>query len=88
MKTMLPTEVRNRWKSVLRRVADGEEEILIHLKGDRGVVMMTAELYASLLATLEVLDDPDAMKTIRKHRRRKGRTWSLADIDRLIDGGP
>ena len=86
MKTLLPTEVRNHWKKILQQVADGEEEILVHLKGDRNVVMMPADLYESLVATLEVLSDPEAVKAIRRHRRAGGKTHSLADIDRLIDG--
>lgn len=86
MKTMLPTEVRNRWKQVLREVSEGEEEVRIHLKGDREVMMLPAELYESIIATLETLSDPAAMRAIRRHRTGKGKMYSLAEADRLIHG--
>lgn len=85
MKTLLSTEVRNRWKEILREVAEGEEEIRIHAKGDREVVMLASDLYESLLATIETLSDPRAMKAIRGHRRGKDKkTYDLAAVDRLL----
>lgn len=82
---MLPTEVRNRWKETLRKVARGEEEIRIHLKEDREVVMLPGDLYESILATIETLSDPEAVRAIRRHRAGKGgKTYTLADIDRLL----
>lgn len=89
MKTMLPTEVRNRWKKVLSDVAEEAEEVRIHLKDGRGVILMPEEAYEGLIATLEILSDPEAMRSIRRHRSgRAGKTYSLADIDRLIDERP
>ncbi len=85
---MLSTEVRNHWKKTLLKVADGEEEIRIHLKGDREAVLLSSDLYDSLLATLETLSDPKAMAAIRRHRAGKGgRTYSLAEVDRLLKRG-
>ena len=86
MKTMLPTEVRNRWKEVLREVSEEAEEVRIHLKGGKGAVLLPEETYESLLATLEVLSDPDAVRTIRKYQSGKGsaKRYTLADVDRVM----
>ena len=86
---MLPTEVRNRWKQVLREVSEDADEVRIHLKGGRGVVLLPEDTYESLMATLEVMSDPEAVRAIRKHQAAKGRgkTYTLADIDKLITAG-
>ena len=86
MRVLRPTDVRNRWKQILRTVADGEEEIRILLNDDRSVLMFSADLYESLWATIETLSDPAAMRAIRKHRAGNGNRYTLRDIDRLIDG--
>lgn len=84
MKVLLPTEVRNRWRRILRQLVENDEEILIRLKGDRNAVLLPADLYESLLATLDVLSDPEAMRAIRSSRSSKRKTYSLEEIDRLI----
>ena len=84
MKTMLPTEVRNRWKKVLHEVNLGVEEIHIHMKDGPGAVLLSKDHYESLLATLEVMSDPDAVRAIKRDKAGKGRKYSRAEIERLI----
>lgn len=84
MKTMLPTEVRDHWKQVLKEVADEAEEVRIHLKGGRGIVMMPEEMYESVMATMEVMSDPKAVRAIRRQRAGLGRKHTLAEVDKLI----
>jgi antitoxin YefM len=85
MKTLLPTEARNRWKKLLREVSEDLEDVRIHLKGGKGVVMMSQDNYESLIATLEVMSDPEAVEAIRKHRAGKaGKTYTREDIERAI----
>lgn len=84
MKTLLPTEARNDWKRLLSMVADEHEDVRIHLKGGKGVVMMSQDAYESLLATLEVMSDPEAMRAIRRHKAGLGKKHSSAEIERLV----
>lgn len=84
MKTMLPTEVRNRWKKILRDVNEGSEEIHIHMKRGPGAVLLSKEHYESLLATLEVMSDPKAVRAIQRHKAGLGKKHSRAEIERLI----
>ena len=86
MKTMLPTEVRNRWKQVLREVSEDADEVRIHLKGGRGVVMLPEDTYESIMATLEVMSDPEAMSAIRNYRPGKGKSYTREDVERAIRG--
>lgn len=84
MKTLLPTEARNGWKKLLREVSEDLEDVRIHLKGGKGVVMMSQYNYESLMATLEVMSDPEAVRAIRRHKAGLGKKYSMAEIDRLI----
>ena len=85
MKTMLPTEVRNRWKEVLREVSEDAGEVRIHLKGGKGAVLLPEDTYESLMATLEVMSDPDAMRAIRRYNSGKLRkTYTLEDVEKAI----
>ena len=85
MKTLLPTEARNDWKRLLFEVANEHEDVRIHLKGGKGVVMMSQDAYESLVATLEVMSDPDAVRAIRRHRAGKpGKAYSREDVERAI----
>ena len=81
---MLPTEVRNRWKQVLREVSEEAEEVRIHLKDGKGAVLLPEETYESLMATLEVMSDPEAMRAIRRHKAGKGRMYTREDVDKAI----
>ena len=84
MKTMLPTEVRNSWRKVLREVNSGAEEVHIHMKGGPGLVLLSKDHYESILATLEVMSDPKAMRAIRRHKAGLGKKHSRTEIERLI----
>ena len=84
MRTLLPTEARNRWKKLLREVSEDLEDVRIHLKGGKGIVMMSQDTYESLMATLEVMSDPEAVLAIRRHKAGLGKKYSMAEIDRLI----
>ena len=75
-------ELRPGLPKVIARIDGKLDRYVVTKRGKPVVVMLSVEDYESLMETLDILADPDAMAGIRKGEEeiRKGKTRSWADI--------
>ncbi len=81
--TMTLTEM-NRNPSAAVRLARKEGQVCVTDRGRAVAFILPAEKVEAILETLEVLGDPDAMKTIRAYERGK---VAMKDVSCLDDKG-
>ena len=83
MKTLPLTEAKNRFSKIVDAVADRDERVLITRNGRRAALMINPDELDRLLATLDVLSDPDLMAQIRQSRKdfAAGRYRTYTDLD-------
>nr|BFE67219.1 hypothetical protein GCM10020092_005200 [Actinoplanes digitatis] len=58
-------------------------QIFVEVDGIEAVVL-TRELYESIAETLDVLDDPDAMASLRDAKAATGDDLTLEEVRRLV----
>jgi antitoxin YefM len=80
------TNLRQTLASVLDRVANNHEVVIVRRKGDRKVAMIPADELAGLLETAHLLRSPKnarrLLAALRRATGRKGRPESLEDFRR------
>lgn len=88
MKTLPLTEAKNRFSRIVDAVADRDERIMITRNGKPVALMLNPGEFDRLLATLDILSDPNMMAQIRRSERafRTGRyrTYTAAELDELF----
>ena len=80
--TMSLKELRPELPKVIARIDGKLDRYIVTKRGKPMVVMLSIEDYESLMDTLDLLTDPQAMADLRKGEEdiRKGRTHSWAEI--------
>lgn len=82
-KTLPVSEVKARLPELVAAAQEREEEVVITRNGRPAAVLLNADEYERLKATLEVLSDPDLMRQIRSSRRyfaRGGKGLTFVDV--------
>jgi prevent-host-death family protein len=80
--TMSLKELRPELPKVIARIDGKLDRYIVTKRGKPVIVMLSIEDYESLMETLDILADPQAMADLRKGEKdiRKGRTHSWAEI--------
>ena len=80
--TMSLKELRPALPKVIARIDGKLDRYIVTKRGKPMIVMLGIEDYESLMETLDILADPEAMADLRKGEEdiRKGRTHSWAEI--------
>jgi prevent-host-death family protein len=75
-------ELRPRLPEVINRVDGKLDRYVVTRRGKPVAVLMSIEDYESLIETLDILADPEAMAGIRKGEQdiREGKTRSWKDV--------
>lgn len=69
------TEAKNKLLDLIRSLAEKDEILAITRGGIPAAVVLSPERYEGILETIEILSDPQAMKSLRRSlaEARKGR---------------
>ncbi len=80
-------ELRPTLPEVVNNIDTKLDRYIVTKRGKAVVVMISVDDYVSLLETLEVLSDKEAMKRIKIAKReiKEGNTTSLADVRRRLE---
>ncbi len=88
MKTFQLTEAKNRFSRIVDAVADRGERVMITRNGKPAALMIDPDEFERLLATLDILSDPNMMAQIRRSERnfKAGRFKRYGDreLDELL----
>jgi prevent-host-death family protein len=88
MKTLPLSEVKNKFSRIVDAVADRDERVLVTRNGKPAALMLNPGEFERLLATLDILSDPDMMAQIRRSERnfKVGRFKRYGDreLDELL----
>lgn len=82
-KTLPISEVKTKLPSLVKGVADRDDEIVITRNGRPAAVLLSVDEYEGLLETLDILSDPKLMAQIRKNLayfRRGGRGYTIQEV--------
>ena len=84
--TITLKELRPSLPQVISRIDGRMDRYVVTKRGKPVAVMLSAADYDSLVETMEILADKEAMKGIRKGLEdiRKGRTISLEDLKKRL----
>ena len=86
------TCLRQNLASVLDRVANDHEVVIVRRKGDKKVAMVAADELAGLMETAHLLRSPKnaqrLLTALRRATARKGRPQSLEQFRREMGLGP
>ena len=69
MKTLPLTEAKNKFSRIIDAVADRDERVMITRNGKPATMLINPDRLQSLIATLDILSDPDMMRQIRQSER-------------------
>jgi prevent-host-death family protein len=69
MKTLPLTEAKNKFSRIIDAVADRDERVMITRNGKPAAMLINPDRLQSLIATLDILSDPDMMRQIRQSER-------------------
>lgn len=83
MKTLPLSEAKDRLSRIVDEVADRDERVLITRNGRPAAVLMSPSELDSLLATLDLLSDPEVMGQLGRSRRAM-RHAPLYTLDELF----
>lgn len=85
-KTVPLTEARARLTELLDEVNERHEHVVITRNGRPAGVVLSNDEYEALAETLEVLEDEDALRTLRESEAdvRAGRVYSLDEVRREL----
>ena len=75
-KSISATQARKQFFKLLENVGTSDSPVRITLEGHPSVVLLSEEEYESLIETLEILSDPELVKSIEEGMRdvKAGRT--------------
>jgi len=81
-KTISLSEAKARLSEIVKKVGDTRDVYTISRGGSPAGVLLSVEEYESLLETLEILSDPEAMAALREARReeKKGRLLTHEEV--------
>ena len=86
------TSLRENLSSVLDRVADDQEVVIVRRKNARDVALIPAAELADLMETAHLLRSPEnarrLMKALRRARAGKGKPSSMEELRRSIGLAP
>jgi antitoxin YefM len=86
------THLRDKLASVLDRVADDREVVIVRRRGSKDVALVPADELAGLMETAHLLRSPKnaqrLIRALRRAERRKGRPESLDKLRRDLGLGP
>jgi prevent-host-death family protein len=68
-KTLPLSEVKTHLPSIVARVEERDEEVVVTRNGRPAAVLVSYDEYARVKATLAVLSDPDMIRRIRESSR-------------------
>lgn len=90
MKTLPLSEVKAQLSRLVDEVASREERVTITRNGRPAALLVSPDEIESLEATLDLLQDPDAMASIRRAQSqlREGRVLTEKEIEDLFDLRP
>ena len=82
METISVTEAKNTLSELTRKIAELGQTVTITKRGKPYVVMVSADEYESIMETVEILLDADAVAAIQKGRQEinTGRKKSLEAV--------
>jgi len=83
VKTLPLSEAKDRLSRIVNEVADRDERVMITRNGRPAAVMMSSSEFDSLLATLDLLSDPEIMAQIASSKRAMRRA-PLYTLDELF----
>jgi antitoxin YefM len=80
--TLPVTDVKQRLLELLKKAQQYRESIMITKNGTPAGVLLGIEEYESLVETIEILSDPDILKSLRKSRQeaKKGKFFSDDEV--------
>jgi antitoxin YefM len=85
---MTYTSLRNELASVLDRVTDDREVVIVRRRGARDVALVSADELAGLMETAHLLRSPANAKrlleALGRARQRKGNAESIEDLKRSV----
>lgn len=88
MKTLPLTEAKSKFSRIIDEVADRDERIVITRNGRPAAVLISPSELESLLATLDILSDPNMMAQIERSKRAfatgRYKTYGLDELDELF----
>lgn len=82
-KTLPISEVKTKLPSLVKGVAERDDEIIITRNGRPAAVLLSTDEYEGLLETLDILSDPKLMAQIRRNLayfRRGGRGYTIEEV--------
>ena len=81
-KTISLSEAKARLSEIVKKVGDARDVYTISRGGKPAGVLLSVEEYESLLETLEILSDPEAMAALKEARReeKKGRLLTHEEV--------
>ena len=84
--TLSLKELRPELPKVIKRIDGKLDRYVITKRGKPVVVMMSVDDYESLMETLDILADPEAMKGLKQGERdiQRGRTRPWQEIKRSL----
>ena len=84
MKTLPLSEAKDRLSRIVDEVADRDERVMITRNGRPAAVMMSPSEFDSLLATLDLLSDPEIMAQMARSKRamRRAPRYTIDELFR------
>jgi len=85
-RTLSISEVRNNLTRFPDRLKNDPEPVEITQHGKPVMALMSWDLFESLVETMEVMSDEDAMKALRKSIQeiREGRTFTTREVEKRL----
>lgn len=88
MKTVPLSEAKNKFSRIVDAVADRDERVMITRNGKPAAIMVNPDKFDSLLATLDILSDPNMMAQMTRTERQlaagRYRDYALDELDELF----
>lgn len=86
MKELSITETRNRMLNLPGELGE-TGMVKVTKRGRHVLTIVSADLYETIMETLEIMDDPEVMAALRKNVKQlqAGETQDLRDIRRELD---
>ena len=87
VRTVSLKELRPALPEVIKKIDERLDRFIVTRRGKPVAVMLSVEDYESLVETLDILADPEAMKRIRMGEQeiKEGKTRSWEDVKRSIE---
>lgn len=82
-KTLPISEVKAKLPSLVKGVADRDDEIVITRNGRPAAILLSVDEYEGFRETLEILSDPKLMAQLRRSEayfRRGGKGYTLDEV--------